>query len=458
MEWTPTLQDRAGPLYARILDALRSDIAAGRLKRGQQLPTHRMLADRLGVDLTTVTRAYREARGEGLTEARVGQGTFVAESLAQAPRRLASGVAADLSMNLPPQPLEADLEGRIMRGLAALRREFGFSAYLQYREAGGSAEERGAAAEWMRQRVPQAEAERIVIFPGTQAALYVFLATHLSPADCVLAEAVTYPGLMSAADIARVRLRGLPLDDEGIVPEALADACSDARVRAMYLVPTIHSPTTATMSLRRRERVAEIARRFDKIVFEDDAYGALAPETTPLAALMPERVFHAASLAKCVTPGLRVSFLLAPTQAIAERLRQALRAMLQMPVSLTLALAARWVRDGSLADIVAAIRAEAIARQKLAAHALRGHAYRAHPAGHHIWMPLPPHWRSVAFVAHMQRHGVGVVTSEAFAVEEAPEPAVRVALGAAASRSDLAQALDVLAAGLSNSSARGGVV
>src|SRR5437764_3025251 len=81
MDWTPTLEDRSGPAYQRIVDALSADIASGRLRRGQQLPTHRSLAKALGLDLTTVTRAYRQARQRGLTEARVGQGTFVAESL-----------------------------------------------------------------------------------------------------------------------------------------------------------------------------------------------------------------------------------------------------------------------------------------------------------------------------------------------------------------------------------------
>src|ERR1044072_9957466 len=79
MDWTPTLADRAGPTYQRIVEALSADIAQGRLHRGQQLPTHRALAKALGVDLTTVTRAYTEARQRGLTEARGGQGTFVGE-------------------------------------------------------------------------------------------------------------------------------------------------------------------------------------------------------------------------------------------------------------------------------------------------------------------------------------------------------------------------------------------
>ena len=113
MDWSPTLTDRDGPVYQRIVDALSADIASGRLHRGQQLPTHRALAQALGVDLTTVTRAYTEARQRGLTEARVGRGTFVAESLSQARPAAGAQPPLDLSMNLPPQPIEADLEGRL---------------------------------------------------------------------------------------------------------------------------------------------------------------------------------------------------------------------------------------------------------------------------------------------------------------------------------------------------------
>ena len=76
-----------GPVYESIVEALAADVASGRLHRGERLPTHRALAQALGVDLTTVTRAYNEARRRGLTEARVGQGTFVAESAARGAAR-----------------------------------------------------------------------------------------------------------------------------------------------------------------------------------------------------------------------------------------------------------------------------------------------------------------------------------------------------------------------------------
>ena len=154
MDWTPTLEDRAGPAYQRIVDALSADITSGRLRRGQQLPTHRALAKALGLDLTTVTRAYRQARQRGLTEARVGQGTFVAESLTPVRHGEAPAPFFDLSMNLPPQPLEADLEGRVMRGLAAIQHESGFAGYLNYREAGGTDDERDVASAWLDAQPP----------------------------------------------------------------------------------------------------------------------------------------------------------------------------------------------------------------------------------------------------------------------------------------------------------------
>jgi DNA-binding transcriptional MocR family regulator len=79
----------------------------------------------------------------------------------------------------------------------------------------------------------------------------------------------------------------------------------------LYLIPTIHNPTTATMPLSRREGVAEILRANDTLLLEDDAYGMLESKAVPLASLIPERTYLAASLSKCIAPGLRVSFLLA---------------------------------------------------------------------------------------------------------------------------------------------------
>lgn len=448
MDWSPTISDRHGPIYQRIADVLAADIAEGRLKRGQQLPTHRALAETLGVDLSTVTRAYGEARARGLVEARVGQGTFVAETLSQARAPESSWATFDLSMNLPPQPLAADLEGRIVRGIEAMARETGLSGFLAYREAGGLRLEREAAADWLRPRIPETEASRLLLFPGTQSILSVLLAAMTAPGDVVLTEMLTYPGLKAAARHAGVRLAGVPTDEAGILPDALGLAIRRHKPKALYLVPTLHNPTTVTMPPVRRRAVAKVLRDHGLKLIEDDAYGMLEPDAVPLAALLPELTYHAASVSKCIAPGFRVSVLQVPDVAETGPLSDALRAAVQMVSPLAAGLITRWMRDGSARVITAAIRDEMAARQKIAAQILGKRPFAARPHGHHLWLPLTERWTPADFVAHVRRQGLAIVGSEAFAVDGAPPNAVRVALGAAASRHELGIAVGLLAAAL----------
>ena len=93
--WNPEIAQRSGPTYRAIADALAEDIETGDLRPGDRLPTHRDLAARVGVTLTTVTRAYAEAERRGLTEGTVGRGTFVS---ARKLERQAKG-AMDLRVN-----------------------------------------------------------------------------------------------------------------------------------------------------------------------------------------------------------------------------------------------------------------------------------------------------------------------------------------------------------------------
>lgn len=448
MDWRPTLGDRRGPVYESIVEALANDVASGRLRRGQRLPTHRALASALGVDLTTVTRAYTEARRRGLTEARVGQGTFVAESAVRAPRAVAAGIEFDLSMNLPPEPLEADLDGRIARGLEGLRRDYGLTDFLSYQQPGGSETDRDVAAQWLRRRVRTAAAERLLIFPGAQTALMSLLLAHTRPGDAVLTDRLTYPGFKSAAAAAGVRLLGVEADRDGMVPAALEEACKRHKPKAVYLVPTISNPTTVTIGAARREQLAAAIARRGLMLFEDDAYGCLDPRQVPIATLIPERAFHVATLSKCIAPGLRVSFMVTPGEPEAAVMANALRTVAQMPAPLMVALVLRWLGDGSADEIIAAITAEAAARQKLAAKALAGQDYAAHPRGHHVWLRLPAAWTRLDFATYVQRKGLAVVTSDSFSVDDAPEHAIRIALGAARTRAELAGALDVLTVAL----------
>jgi DNA-binding transcriptional MocR family regulator len=443
MDWVPTISDRTGPLYLRIVGALSDDIAAGRLHDGQMLPTHRTLAAALGVDLTTVTRAYSEARRLGLTDARVGRGTFV-KAGRDAHRRASPVPTIDLSMNIPPQPADADLSAQLAKAFGAVRAEAGLESYLNYQQPGGTRAERAIAAEWLKFLVPDVPVERLVIAPGTQSALFALLMLLVPRGGAVFTEALSYPGLKSAAGLLGIRLIGAKMDAQGIVPDALELACREhPDVNVVYLMPTMHNPTTATMPPERREKIARIIRRHGLLLIEDDPYAFLTSGIVPLAELIPERTHLAASLSKCVTPGLRASFIVTPGKEASANLINALRATLQMPATFATAMAVRWLRDGTADRIIASVRAEAKARQKLAREALEGSFYMADPHGHHLWLPMPATWSDARLAAHLENRGLGVVTADAFAVGE-PARGVRIALGAARNRTTLGRALDIL--------------
>jgi len=314
MDWLPTLSEWQGPIFLRIVDALAGDVASGKLVRGQRLPTHRALAAALDVDLTTVTRAYGEARRRGLLEARVGQGTFVSETTARASLDLPAQVKIDLSMNIPPQPVEANLDLRI------------------------------------------ADAERIVIYPGSQAIIFNTLLALTSPGDVVLTEALTFPGIKAAAAKLGVRLIGVAMDGEGVRPDALKDACRVHKPKAVYLVPTQHNPTTVTIGPARRKAIAEVVRKSGSLLIEDDTYGPLEAPVAPIASLIPERTYLAASFSQCVAPGLRVAYLLAPDAAAEQIMRSALQATTQMPPPLMVALLTHWIRSGIADELSSAKR------------------------------------------------------------------------------------------------------
>jgi DNA-binding transcriptional MocR family regulator len=448
MEWVPTISELEGPLYQRIVGAMESDIASGRLVRGQQLPTHRALARTLGIDLTTVTRAYSEARRRGLIEAQVGRGSFVSETTLRLATESAAEVRIDLSMNVPPHPLEAQLDDRILQGLEAIRQKSGLTAFLNYLPPGGSDSERQTAARWLRARVPHAAAKRIVVYPGTQTIIFNLLMRLAGRDDVVLTEALTFPGMKAAAARLGIRLIGVAMDEEGVLPDELKAACRVHKPKAVYLIPTLHNPTTATLSPARRAAVAAIIRAAGTILIEDDAYGLLAPSVSPIANLIPERTYLATTLSKCIAPALRVSYLLTPDVAAQEEMRARLQAAAQMPPPLMVALVTHWIESGVAERIIAAIRNEAIGRQQLAARALKGTTFLAGRAGHHLWLTLSPECQREGFAAHLLRNGLAVVGSEAFAVSPNAPHSVRVSLGAARNRAQLAEGLRLLASAL----------
>jgi len=433
--------------YRSIVARLAGEIRSGKLSPGARLPPQRQLAAQLGVDLTTVTRAYTELKRMGLVEGRTGSGSFVrGASVPSVP--MGDPVAFDLGMNVPPRP--PGLGDRVAQGLAALLAAPDGAASLGYQPSGGTAADRAAGASWLGRRVGPIAADRVAVAAGAQSALFALLGLLLGRGDTLACTGLTYAGMLAIAGHLGLRLAGLAEDGDGLDPQAFEALCRTAPPRALYLVPTIANPTTATLPPERRRAIAAIARRHGVAIVEDDAYGAL-PEAPPppIAALAPEITWHVASLSKCATPALRLAYVAAPDAAAALRLTAGLRATSLMASPLTAGLATRWIGDGTLDALTAAIRAENRARQRLAASLLPAGAAAAHPDGNHLWLSLPEGWTAAAFTAAARESGLLVVPAEIFAAAGAPPRAVRLSLGGVPDRAGLERALALLAGLLS---------
>lgn len=442
--WRPQVSKAAGPLYLAIADAIAADMRAGRLAAGARLPPQRALADALGIDFTTVTRAYAEAGRRGLVEGRAGRGTYVRGARPAAATPSAGGLV-DLSMNLPPRADDPALAARLWHGIGGLGEEGGLELLLRYQEPGGTERDRAAGAAWLAPRLGPLPTERVLVCPGAQGALAALIGMLAGPGDTVCTEMLTYPGLRALAAHLRIRLSGVAIDDRGIVPDAFEAVCREARPKALYLNPTLHNPTTATLPLERRRAVVEIAGRHGVPIVEDDAYGALpAAPVPPLAALAPDRVYHVAGLAKCLSPALRIAYLAVPDARAAQRAAAALRATAAMASPLSAAIATRWIEDGTAGSALAAIRREASARQGIAASILPPELAASDPEGFHLWLGLPPGWSRGELTLRLRTAGIAVVASDAFALNAPPE-AVRLGLGAADGREVLRRGLELVA-------------
>jgi DNA-binding transcriptional MocR family regulator len=457
--WIPTINRAAGPLYLAIADALQADIRSGRLAAGVRLPPQRALAEALGIDFTTVTRAYAEARKRGLVEGKVGQGTYIRQLRAMPARsNSAPSGLVDMSMNLPPRFDDPALTARMWGGIAELEAEEGLDLLLRYQQPGGAERDRAVGAAWLSSRLPSIAPERLLICPGAQGALLAVTSMLAAPGDTVCAEALTYPGFRAVAAHLRLSLAGVAIDDKGLIPEAFEEVCLSRRPKVLYCNPTLNNPTTITLSLERRQALLDIAARHDVAVIEDDAYGALpANPVPPLAALAPAQVYHIAGLAKCLSPALRIAYLTAPDFRTATRLSGVIRATAAMASPLSAAIASRWIEDGTADAVLAAIREESKIRQMVAAQILPQDSLVADPEGFHAWLRLPLAWTRGDFSARLRSAGIGVVASDAFAIGPAPE-AVRIGLGAVQNIDHLHQSLGIVADLLVQSPVASGLV
>lgn len=451
IDLTPYLSPQ-GPKYLAIARALSEAIRQGELTPGTRLPPHRQLAESLGVSVQTVSRAYAQAEKMGLVQARVGSGTWInmlddsreSEYLrASEPRPEAALI--DLSIAHPVCLPTHHL--RFREALAELAERAAPEVIAACRPIAGLAHQRERAGAWLTERlgVPGDVDDRILC-NGAAHGLMLAIATVVQHGDVVLTEALTDHGLIALSRTLGFQLRGVAIDAEGVIPDALDAACRRFQPSAVCLTPTQLNPTGATMSQARRDAVADVLARHGVWLIEDDVHALLeSPGLTPLTARLPRQSFHVTSLTKITVPGLRAGYLSVPRSQLHHTLPR-LRATSWMATPLIFELADLWLANGTVEELAGEQRELLTERQRLAARRLRGHEFTSRESSLHVWLSLPPAWRAEELQQQAEQEGLALTTAQPFMVEQTPPPRrVRLSLGAEPDLERLDRGLELLA-------------
>ncbi|MGY4167835.1 aminotransferase class I/II-fold pyridoxal phosphate-dependent enzyme [Bradyrhizobium sp. USDA 4529] len=363
-------------------------------------------------------------------------------------QRIGASAQIDFGRNFPP-PCPV-----VQRALTDTFADLGHSSLadaIRFPRFMGTVSDREAGATWISQRLGQKpHVERVVLANGSQSILAMLMARFVKPGGVLLTEELTYPAIKPLSALFGIKLRGLTMDVEGIEPASLDRTCIELgdNARALYCMPTLHNPTSATMSEARRKDIATIARRHNLWLFEDDIYGVLPEEAPPpLAFYAPERSWYILGLSKSLAVQLRLAYAVGPNSDVSrDTFWPGVRTTNWMVAPLVAEITSRWLANGIGSEILQSVRAETLRRRALAASILPQIRISPNEFNYHLWIELPEAWQLDAFVNAAFDAGVIVGRGDSFAVSnKRGDRKVRIGLGVPSHQDELVRGLSAIA-------------
>jgi 2-aminoadipate transaminase len=269
---------------------------------------------------------------------------------------------------------------------------------LQYGAGSGQVGLKERLVEVMAREGAPAEPDNVLITAGAQQALDLIGKLFIDPGDVIAVEAPSYVGALSAFSTFQPQYLQIPMDDGGLVVEALEDALADGpRPKFLYLCPNFHNPAGVTLAPDRRPRLVEVCREAGIPIVEDNPYGLLRFEgesASPLLSLDPQNVIYLGTLSKIFCPGIRVGWIAAQPDVLA-RLTLFKEAADLCSSNLNMLIAEAWLSDTerwtrSLAGLVDVYRARRDAcLEALAEHFPKEATWTRPAGGFYVWVTIP---------------------------------------------------------------------
>jgi DNA-binding transcriptional MocR family regulator len=451
--WLPDLTAGSGPLYQRLADSIETDIDRGVIDAGAKLPPQRDLAYDIGTTVGTVGRAYQLLRERGLVSGEVGRGTYVLAQQTEtksdfppteaqgtryidAPRgklRFDSTAAPDIGQGA----IVADVLSRTAQDhphdISSYTRDFPDRWF----EAGSL---------WLSRNSFRPTADAIVPTLGTHAAVIAAIAALTTPGDTIAFEHLTYSQISRSAGLIGRRTALVTSDEEGIDPQDFERVCAQKHPKMLFLMPTAKNPTLVTLSAARREAIAQVARQYNVVLIEDDLYGDLTDDPTPLLAeFAPERTIVAGGLSKSVAAGVRGGWLACPP-AYRHRIRVAHKMLSGGMPFLLAEVGSRLVLSGQAGELRKRSIVEINARIAIVRETLAGFDFKAQDNVPFVWLTLPDPWLSGTFKNACLEHGVLIDDEDEFKAGRSEQVfhGVRFGISQPRQRKDIADGVAVI--------------
>lgn len=342
------------PVYLQVANSIIEEIHSGRLAPGQKLPGTRKLGALLKLNRNTVVAAINELCSQGWIESSMHKGTFVSAKLPQVEykalpaKELPDGKKSAIRINDLPslEPLYLDGSGKILIDdgvpdvrLAPILQLFRhqrsilsrkvYSTLLKYNHVAGDLDLRTTLTSYLRDtRGLTTTPDNIFITRGSQMSIYLSMAALLKPGDVCITSFPGYPIVDTMAKYLNGQVEHVSVDSEGLVTNDVEKICKRKKIKLLYATTHHHYPTTVTLSPVRRIELLRLALKYNFFILEDDyAYDFQYDNNPvlPLASLNKNsHVIYIGSFSKCLSPTVRVGYLVAPTNVInaANKLRR----------------------------------------------------------------------------------------------------------------------------------------
>ncbi len=445
--WSPKLKQSKAPLYIQIAEAMAEAIINGELKEGDRLPPQRQLAWHIGVNLSTITKAFQEATKRHLISGEVGRGTYVlAKSsevtlfdLSKQSQQPQVDLSTHIPANIPDDTQLADTITQLFNSSNPQKPDF-----MRYMSPETLERLKIACAKWLNQSGYKIPARYCIPTTCAQNALTVALLASCKSNDTILVDELTFPGIKTVAKQLRLKLHGIEMDEQGMLPEALIKALNSSDATVIVSDPTLQNPTGAIMGNKRREQLTEIIKQRNLLFIEEYVIGTLSG-LPPLSASMQQNSMLINSFAKSVSPGVRFA-LLAGRHPLIETISNQTYSTSWHLSPLMAEVAYQWITNGTQEQRRNWQRQEINKRFRLAKSILKSHTsclqFNLPIPCSHLWLAVKMPANEAA--EKCTNLGVKVVPASHFAVGRHYPNCIRVSLTAAQSIRQLKTGLSLI--------------